>query len=385
VPAFERRLGTTPWLLRQLRFDEDGAILELDVAEPAWRPPGHARWASRADLDTVRLRDEGHREVLAAYLDEVDPPAERAPWALRGWREQATAWLEAEVSRLGHRLESVEQVKQWSISTILRIRTDGPVLYLKASAQLPLFVDEAQVTAALAEHFPDAVPEPLALHPEGWVLLADLGDPVGWSAPVETRAEMLARFARLQRESAALTRELLAAGCLDRRLPVLESQLDGLVDVARLTDEEREQLRGRLPELKAACRRLGEQGLPPTLVHGDLHLGNVARPAGQLVYFDWTDACVAHPFIDLHSLQWESDDANRAALLDAYLTEWEGVVPEERLREAARLAAVVTPLHHAVSYQHIVAGVERAGQSELDAAHEFVREALGKLETLADT
>jgi hypothetical protein len=23
VPAFERRLGTTPWLLRQLRYDED--------------------------------------------------------------------------------------------------------------------------------------------------------------------------------------------------------------------------------------------------------------------------------------------------------------------------------------------------------------------------
>lgn len=385
VPAFDRRLGTRTWVLRQLRFDDDGAALELDLVDPGWRPPAHARWAGRDELEALRLRDEAHRELLTDYLDEDDSPPERAPWALRGWREQAAAWIEAEIARLGHRLESVEQVKQWSISTILRIRTDGPVFYLKASARLPLFVDEGRVTAALAGHFPDAVPEPLALHPDGCVLLPDLGDPVGWGVPVERRAEMFVRFARLQRESAALTGKLLAAGCLDRRLPVLESQLDGLVDVGRLTDEERDELRRRLPELKATCRRLAEQGVPPTLVHGDLHLGNVARPAGRLVYFDWTDACVAHPFIDLHSLQWESDDANRAALLDAYLAEWEGVVPEQRLREAARLAAVVTPLHHAVSYQHIAANVERSGRSELDSAHEFVREALGKLEALADT
>ena len=74
-----------------------------------------------------------------------------------------------------------------------------------------------------------------------------------------------------------------------------------------------------------------------TLVHGDLHPGNVARLDGELAYFDWTDACVAHPFFDLHSLQWQKDEATRAALLDAYLGAWEGVASPERLREAAIL------------------------------------------------
>ena len=96
------------------------------------------------------------------------------------------------------------------------------------------------------------------------------------------------------------------------------------------------------------------------------------------MYFDWTDACVAHPFIDLHSLQWEHDETSRAALLAAYLDAWDGVAAPERLREAASLAEIVVPLHHAVSYQHIVAGIEPAARTELDATHEFLREALAR-------
>ena len=34
------------------------------------------------------------------------------------------------------------------------------------------------------------------------------------------------------------------------------------------------------------------------------------------------------------------------------------------------------PLHHAVSYQHIVAGLEPTAKPELDATHQFLREAL---------
>ncbi len=136
------------------------------------------------------------------------------------------------------------------------------------------------------------------------------------------------------------------------------------------------------PELKAICRRLGELDVPPTLVHGDLHLGNATRIDGELRYFDWTDACVAHPFIDLLSLQWEPDEANRAALLDAYLEPWLEVAPAERLREAVDLAGVVIPLHHAVSYATIGANLEPSARPELDAAHAFLREVLARVTAL---
>ena len=71
-------------------------------------------------------------------------------------------------------LAAIEQVKQWSISAVLRVRTNGPDLWFKVSAPLPLFVDEAAVTAELAERFPGYVPAPLAVEAEhGWLLFAE--------------------------------------------------------------------------------------------------------------------------------------------------------------------------------------------------------------------
>jgi hypothetical protein len=394
VPAFEQRLGTRPWLLRHLGFAEDDeadrldAIHELELVDRDWRPPAHGRWAARGDLDRLRL-DPAERELLSGYLaalerDEILP--ERPPWALPGWHDDVRAWLDAELPRLGRRFVGLEQVKQWSISSVLRVETDGPELYFKVSALLPLFVHEGTVTARLAERFPTHVPAPLAVEPgRGWMLF-DAFDLVGWDASVELRCELFRRFAALQLRTAALTDELLAEGCLDRRLDVLERQLEPLLadrtGLHKLTGAEIRELRALAPRFRELCRRLAALGLPPTLVHGDLHVGNVARLDGRLAYFDWTDACVAHPFVDLHSLRWVRDEAERTAQLDAYLEPWREVAGEATLREAVALAAVVTPLHHAVSYRTIVAGLEPASKPELDAAHGFLRETLARIREL---
>ena len=396
VPALEHRLGTRLWLLRRLAFAEDesarriDAVYELELVEPTWDTPAHGRWAGLGDLTRLRLKDEQQRALLAAYLEAVergDVPEQRPPWARPGWSAEVRPWIEMEAARLGRAVVAVEQIKQWSISSVLRIATDGPDLYFKVPARLPLFVEEATVTARLAERFPAHVPAPLAVDPErGWLLLPAFDQLFPWAAPLAERQEVLRRFARLQRGTSDLVEDLLADGCLDRRLEVLDSQIDPLLDdreaVARLSADETAELRRLAPALKELCRRLASLGPPPSLVHGDLHLGNVARLDGALVYFDWTDACITHPFIDLHSLQWEKDETTRAALLDAYLEGWEGAEEPERLREAVALAAVVIPLHHAVSYQHIVAGLEPDAKPELDATHEFLREALARAREL---
>ena len=387
LPSLERRLRTTLWLVRLLRLVEDEAservvaAFELELTDSGWQPPANGRWAGREDVERLRLRAD-ERELLTGYFDGLeDIPAERAPWSRPGWLGEVRPWLEAEAGRLGLRVTSVEQVKHWSISSVLRIVTDGPELYLKVPARLPLFAEEAAVTARLAERFPDHVPAPLAVEPErGLLLLPAFEHLPGWGAPLAERAEMLRRFGQLQQLAAQQVDELLADGCLDRRLEVLEAQIGPLVADAeatrKLTDEERAELGGLVPTLREFCRRLAEVGPAPTLVHGDLHMLNTARLDGKVVYFDWTDACIAHPFIDLHSLQWEKDETSRAALLDAYLDAWEGVETPERLREAVALAAVVIPLHHAVSYRTIVAALEPDAKHELDAAHGFLREAL---------
>jgi len=361
-------------------------VLELALRDPDWQPPAHGRWAGRAELDGLRLRDEAQRELLGVYLDALEGgeiPTARPPWARPGWLDDVRAWVEVEVERLGRTLRGIDQVKHWSISSVLRVRTDGPDLYFKVSARLPLFVAEEAVTSSLAERFPGYVPAPVAVDAKrGWMLLPELGGLLDWEPPLELHQELFRRYAELQQRSVDVTAELLADGCLDRRLDVLEAQIDPLLAdpeaTRRLTPDEAAELARLAPELKAACRQLDACGLPNTLVHGDLHPGNVARLDGELAYFDWTDACIAHPFIDLHSLQWEKDETRRAALLEAYLGAWAGVAPLERLREAAALASVVTPLHHAVSYRHIVAALEPDAKTELDATHVFLREALAR-------
>ena len=391
VAAFERRLGTRPWLLRQLRFEEReeaqrlDAVFELELADPLWEAPPHGRWVESGDLDRLRV-DGADEQLLRSYLDELGSGAiteQRPPWARAGWATDARDWIQRETARLGHVLVGIEQVKHWSISSVLRVRTSGPTMYFKVPARLPLFVEEGIVTARLAERFPGYVPAPLAVEPErGWLLLPEFDELFPWTAPLETRADALRRFAGLQRRSAAEIDELLADGCLDRRLEVLKAQIHPLlhdpVATARFTADETIELRQLEPALEQLCRRLDALGPPATLVHGDLHMLNVARLNGELVYFDWTDACISHPFLDLISLQWEPDETSRAVLLNAYLEGWDGAAEPELLQEAVELAAVVRPLHHAVSYRTIVAGLEESAQGE-HATDEFLRELLAQM------
>jgi Phosphotransferase enzyme family len=270
----------------------------------------------------------------------------------------------------------VEQLRVWELSCILRAPTVHGDVYLKATRDSPLFVNEAVVTRELAALFPDQVPAPLAVDAERrWMALADFGVELGWDAPVEVREDALRTFAGLQVRAAPQVDRLLAAGCLDRRLDRLAAQaerwlpavgdtgrLPGIDDATWLSADEVAGLRAAAPRPVAMCGELAASAVPATLVHGDLHLSNVARGRRGYVFFDWTDACVAHPFLDLPAFfqgdEEEVDDALRDRLRDAYLAEWTRFESPDRLRRTWGLAEPLGALHHAVSYRSLVANPE---------------------------
>ena len=175
--------------------------------------------------------------------------------------------------------------------------------------------------------------------------------------------EVLAtRYARLQQATVPLLDVLLSSGAHDRRLPVLERQLDELLAdpdlAAGLPPDDRAGWLASGPALHGLCRRLATLGVPDTLVHGDFHAGNVAVDDSELVVFDWTDACIAHPFLDLPTLI-DFDAGDHADLLiDAYLGCWSDYAPLDRLHEAYRIAEVLASLHQLVSYRSIRANTE---------------------------
>ena len=376
LPGLRDLLGTDAVLLRCLEEHEDAAaraqratLLAVPRALPALAE-GLA-WAGRAEL-------AGADPAAARVVEELEDGSAGLPgrpWAARGWFAGAERWLEDAMAAIGRPLTGpVEQVRVWELSCVLRAPTAAGDVWFKANAASPLLVNEAVVLGELAGLFTAHVPVPLAVDPErGWMVLDDFGEEVGWAVPLEVVEEVARAFARMQVQATGHVDRLLAAGCLDRGLdrlaaqalawlPAVEATAElACIDQATwLTEDETAAVRAALPQVLACCAELGGHAVPPSIVHGDLHLSNVARgPVGYL-FFDWTDACVAHPFLDLATIRRGTaftdavcEDELRERLREAYLPEWASFEPPGRLARAWELAAPLGALHQAVSYRSL--------------------------------
>jgi hypothetical protein len=357
-------------------------IYMLENHSPDWAP-AVGQWFDRRQLAQLTVALPEQRAAVEERLAQAAGaplPEQRMPWARPGWFMRAAAWMQQQLAGQGYFLEGpVEQIRSVSISCVLRARTNRGDIYFKAAAALPLFGDEPALTQALAERFPSLVPTILATEPaQRWMLMSDFGQPLSKSRDRAVWVEALRQFAPIQIACAAQVDQWLAKGCLDRRLDRLAEQIDVLLAdeqaLSELQPAEREQLHGFGPRIGRMCEQLASYAAPQTLVHGDLHLGNIALQGDQYTFFDWTDACIAHPFLDLITVLNHADEIEgaleetQALLCDAYLAGWLGYEPLERLREACALALPLGALHQAVSYQHILAGVEPAARAEWDGA-----------------
>jgi aminoglycoside phosphotransferase (APT) family kinase protein len=277
--------------------------------------------------------------------------------------------MTAELERLSYVITGpVEQLNNWVLSSVLRVQTAGGLVYLKAVPDWPLFVHEPLFLAEMAQLCPESIPVPLSIEPvERWMLLADFGPPIWRDGLVDHLPQMVRAFAQLQVSMTAHVPALLEFGCIDRRLGRLARQLDELLAdetaLEGLAAEEIGRLRKAAPRLKKICAELAAYRVPQTLMHGDLHPGNVASPNGQMLFFDWTDACIAHPFLDMMIVFEEQDERRHMQLRDIYLEPWTIFEPMERLVEAWELASSLWSLHQAVSYQTILENLEEAPQT----------------------
>lgn len=353
APALRDLVGQDVFVLRDLRFGPmpppDDAIVY--VTETV-RDPGaaQARWCARGQLTGLDLADPHDREALQAWFDG-DEPASLQPWQREGWFEQASTWIDEALPGV----TEVRQFATWCVSCILRVTSQRGRSWCKA---VPThWAREAAVTAALADLLPGMTPQVLALDAErGWMLLEDLeGEPAD-TLPVAERIGALEAMGELHRAASDLTDALLAGGCLDRRPNVLAGQIAALAEdtTVPLPDDLGERLRGAVPRLQELCALMADAPIPPTLVHGDLHAGNVMRLADRFVVFDWSDACVADPFVDvlMFITRLSEDEALRTSFRDRYLDAWPGLTRPEAARYV-ELAEPLAAMHHAVTYRDI--------------------------------
>jgi hypothetical protein len=358
LPPFE---VSTPWWQRvdEIVSRTGVQVLRLLHGDRPAPPGGHVTYLAtylaeapgpREGLAPIepsvaeRLGAVGWRSRAGVEIDLAPPPG-RAAYAEVGGPAATLAWA---AGHLG--FARARQQRTWNLSAIWRLddASGAPVGWIK---QVPAFLahepDALRMVDAIA---PGLVPPLLAAGPDGRMLLGDCPGEDGYGAGADVCERIAGAFHPVQEHFAGQplaaipdrrSIDLEFARSFEGRIPGLGKLLD---DVPR-----------RLAEV-AAC------GLPDTLVHGDLHPGNVRiAPPGSgagLTIMDWGDCFRGHPALDILRLTERLEDA--AAVLGHWAYRWELSVPGSEPRRAVELMRPMAALWAAETYARFLAAIEPA-------------------------
>ena len=371
------RLGLDVVILRCVLVDEDDTseesgdayIFTEDLSDQA---PLVGSWRDEGAI--AALTDERDRAAVSQWFteDREGRPTALQPWGYPGWFATAVDWIEATLPQA----QRVDQYATWSVSSLLRIETAAGRYYFKAAPTA--FRHEAAVTEVLAQRFPDAIPRPIAIDGErGWMLTADFGDQLVATMEPSYWEGSLDALAGLQRRSVASVEFLLESGCQDRRPGRLETQVEELASEGSewLPDAMLQRLRAGLSRFHELCEEVASAPIPNTLVHGDLHADNIVISDGDYLIFDWTDACIAHPFIDAatflrYAERASIDQATCEHWRDRYLRGWEDLASYDVISRLFELVEPLTAMHQVITYRWLLDSLDPSERWQFGSAME---------------
>ena len=157
------------------------------------------------------------------------------------------------------------------------------------------------------------------------------------SCPAASGSRRSGRSSRSTAATAPLTDALLRGGCRDRRPDVLSRHIEALAADERPAPgwTSRERLRAAVPRLQELCPPVA-RGLrsPRRSCTATSTAGTSSGPTVGFVLFDWSDACVADPFVDVLMFVTKlPDDAElRTSFRDRYLETWPDLTHRRRSR-----------------------------------------------------
>jgi hypothetical protein len=295
-------------------------------------PGGHVTY--------LAMTPERPAGLLPADVD-LSPHPLRAPYAEAAGAAASLAWAAGALDRIGMSGLTARQQRTWNLSAIWRFDgPDGvPAAWLK---QVPsFFAHEAAVLRLVDAVAPGLVPYVLAAGDEGRALITHVPGEDRYGAPPSFRAEVLAALQPVQEHFAGRVDLLRAAG-------VPELSLDGLPRIAAPYVSGIPGLRELLDDLPRRLSAVEKCGLPDTLVHGDLHMGNVIHDGASFTIVDWGDAAIGNPAYDAVRMPGEPE----------VLAAWAKLWPDHDALRAAELLQPVELLRQAVVYHTFMAKIE---------------------------
>lgn len=284
------------------------------------------------------------------------PVDHRERWSSDAWRADMHAWIRAALGSRGETVTAIEEHRVRIWSAVLRIETDAGVRWAKENH--PGSASEMAATAIAHRVAPTLVLEPLAVDSvRARLLTADAGVlHEGGQAPLATRIELAETAAALQRALVPHADELVAAGVPDLRPERLVDHLRERVAQAgalpighplHLDAEARATIATLEPRIHDLLAMLADAGVPASLEHDDLHLGNAFEVDGRIRIGDLGDAVVAHPFGTLRVMLGvararDVPAVDRARIRAAYLGGFADLADRATLERAADAAIALS-------------------------------------------
>ena len=389
--AMSEQYGLSTSLLRCLfqrpSKDGDGTVRAyvLEHHGDADAIPEGAIWTDALELGDLSLSHADDRMALSAWAESFTRSSEsHAAWYALGWWDEAISWIDQSLAEKGITREGPpEQVRSWTLSSVMRAATTSGGVYFKAVPQFMLH--EGTVMREMAKEYPKGASPLLSYDANrGWILMSDFGgtrlvenpDIELWEEAVRTHAEM-------QVEQADRARSWLQMGVPDRSIRRMVDLIDPLIAVSTqmlagrtegLSNDEIDALQGLSMRLKFMCAQLADFKIPHSLVHGDLGGNIIVNDSGDLVFFDWTDACISHPFFDMATMAstvfddnvFKGDESVAIRIRDAYLQPWMKYEPMDRLIQAYDASKPLGALHQAMSYMWILTNIAEDTRWEVE-------------------
>ena len=306
-------------------------------------------------------------------------------WTSAVWRtDRFASELRAFVRAAVGEPERIDLVTRRPWSAVWRVCADGRASYAKQNC--PGQAHEARLVAHLAELAPGQVVPVLAADADRDLLLtADGGATVRdqrRSGDVELWTRIVSDAAVLQRRVAdsvvALGLTVLAPADTVTYVADAVGRLRALPDgdPRRLDPAVAARLEDLLPTVDRWSDRVEDLGLPLTLVHNDLHDGNVVDVGGSLRFFDFGDAVVGDPLTNLlvpmealaDALGAGPNDPRLHRVADAALEVWSDLAPMAELRAALPAALQLGRVARVESWRRCVATMTPRERAQFGSA-----------------
>jgi hypothetical protein len=274
--------------------------------------PVHFPAMHETEISDNELSEQERTHLLRLLGDEAT-----SPFCRIGWMEEAVAWVECATGQRLCREAGVEQHNAGGAFTLLHLSMESGVSYWLKATGAPN-THERQMTRLLSTLCPPCLPRIVAEKPE-WNAWLTTGEACGLtSLPtdpedlVQLLGKAVLSLAELQKETVGRESSLLSAGALDQRLDVIRRNADGLFAyvaeaMSLQTSTKVPQIgAGRLKEmqkiLQRVCDHVESMDIPPTVIHGDMNLGNLVFTADRCQFIDWSEGYVGHPLVTLQHL-----------------------------------------------------------------------------------